>query len=142
MEQRFNALGNGLDLQLLRNFCEQEGEAVSYQKGEMLVGEGKPSQWFGFVTEGCFKYTVKGISDQREHITWFSFKDEFAGDYPSCLRARYFDLHRATPRERYDLLLSRCPGIVEHLPLSAIASFLNITPKTISMIRRSITFGK
>ena len=30
MEQRFNALGNGLDLQLLRNFCEQEGEAVSY----------------------------------------------------------------------------------------------------------------
>ena len=192
MEQRFNALGNGLDLQLLRNFCEQEGEAVSYQKGELLVGEGKPSQWFGFVTEGCFKYTVKGISDQREHITWFSFKDEFAGDYPSCLdgspalttieamvpsrmlrvggeqvmqlfrqdmqtmelrtsigehllnqaRARYFDLHRATPRERYDLLLSRCPGIVEHLPLSAIASFLNITPKTISMIRRSITFGK
>ena len=57
-------------------------------------------------------------------------------------RARYLDLHRTTPRERYDMLLHRCPGIVEHLPLHAIASFLNITPKTISMIRRDITFGQ
>ena len=52
------------------------------------------------------------------------------------------DLHRTTPRERYDLLMQRCPGIVNELPLNAIASFLNITPKTISMLRRDITFGK
>ena len=60
----------------------------------------------------------------------------------SQARARYLDFHRTTPRERYDLLMRRCPGIVEHLPLNAIASFLNITPKTISMIRRDITFGQ
>ena len=30
-------------------------------------------------------------------------------------RACYLDLHRATARERYELLLRRCPGIVEHL---------------------------
>ncbi|MBO4564533.1 MAG: Crp/Fnr family transcriptional regulator, partial [Bacteroidaceae bacterium] len=57
-------------------------------------------------------------------------------------RSRYLDLHCATPRERYDLLMRRCPGIVNELPLNAIASFLNITPKTISMLRRDITFGK
>ena len=55
---------------------------------------------------------------------------------------RYLDLHCATPRERYDLLMQRCPGIVNELPLNAIASFLNITPKTISMLRRDITYGK
>ena len=44
--------------------------------------------------------------------------------------------------ERYELLLQRCPGIVEHLDLQDIASFLNVTPKTISMIRKDITFGK
>ena len=44
--------------------------------------------------------------------------------------------------ERYELLLQRCPGIVEHLALQDIASFLNVTPKTISMIRKDITFGK
>ena len=60
----------------------------------------------------------------------------------SQARARYTDLHRATARERYELLLQRCPGIVEHLALQDIASFLNVTPKTISMIRKDITFGK
>lgn len=55
-------------------------------------------------------------------------------------RARYLDFHRATPRERYDLLLHRCPGIVEHLPLHAIASFLNLTPQQLSRIRRAVTF--
>jgi CRP-like cAMP-binding protein len=57
-------------------------------------------------------------------------------------RSRYLDLHCTTARERYDLLMQRCPGIVEHLNLQDIASFLNVTPKTISKIRKEITFGK
>jgi CRP-like cAMP-binding protein len=188
MEQKFGI--NTLDVQQLRTFCEQEGEFVIYQKGERLVDEGKPSRWFGFVMKGCFKYVTQGISDGKEHITWFSFEGEFVGDYPSCIegspsqttieammpchvfrisseqmkhlfnqttetmelrsiigehllcqaRAHYLDFHRATPRERYDLLLRRCPGIVEHLPLHAIASFLNLTPQQLSRIRRAVTF--
>jgi hypothetical protein len=59
----------------------------------------------------------------------------------SQARARYTDLHRATPLERYELLLKRCPGIVEFLDLQDIASFLNIHPNTVSKIRRDITFG-
>lgn len=188
MEQKFGI--NSIDLQLLRDYCEREGERVTYEKGELMEREGEAAQWFGFVTDGCFKYVAQGVSDIREHITWFSFAGEYAGDYPACLdgspsmttieamapsqvlrvsgaqlirffrqsieamelravigehllrqaRARYLDFHRTTPRERYELLMRRCPGIVEHLPLNAIASFLNITPKTISMIRRDITF--
>jgi len=190
MEHKFNS--ESLDLQLLREFCEQEGEEVCYRKGERMECEGEPAHWFGFVTEGCFKYTARGISDGKEHITWFSFSDEFAGDYPACLyghpslttieamvdsrihrvsceqlmawfneskehlelrclisnhllsqaRDHYLDFFRATPRERYELLMRRCPGIVQHLTLQDIASFLNVTPKTISMIRRDITFGQ
>jgi len=117
---------------------------------------------------------LENLRDNKEHITWFSFEGEFAGDYPACLdggpaqttieamvptriirvsgeqlmdffrqdaekmelrsiiaehllsqaRARYTDLHRATPLERYELLLRRCLGIARHLPLNAIASFL------------------
>ncbi len=188
MEQKFGI--NSIDLQELYDFCKREGETVSYQKGERMECEGEPSRWFGFVTKGCFKYVTQGISDDKEHITWFSFEGEYVGDYPSCLngapsqtaieammpssvlrvsgeqlmqlfsqntrtmelrsiigehllsqaRARYLDFHRATPRERYDLLLHRCPGIVEHLPLHAIASFLNLTPQQLSRIRRVVTF--
>ena len=53
----------------------------------------------------------------------------------------YIDLHRATARERYELLLQRCPGIVEHLALQDLASFLCITPQMLSKIRKEISFG-
>ena len=190
MEQRFS--NNSLDLQVLRDFCEREGEAVSYRKGDQMEREGDPARWFGYVTDGCFKYVNHGVSDDKEHITWFSFAGEFVVDYPTFLydrpsqttivammpsrifrvtgeqmrqffdqskdtmklraiiaehildqfRSRYLDLHCTTPRERYDLLMQRCPGIVEHLDLQDIDSFLNVTPKTISKIRKDITFGK
>ena len=190
MEQKFGK--NSIDIKVLREFCEREGEAVSYRKGDQMEREGDPSRWFGYVTDGCFKYVTHGISDDREHITWFSFAGEFVTDYPNCLfglpaqttieammpsrvlrvtgeqmlqmfrqnmqtmelrsvvgelilrqhRACYLDLHRATARERYELLLRRCPGIVHHLALQDLASFLNVTPKTISKIRKEITFGK
>ena len=190
MEQRFS--NNSLDLETLREFCMREGEAVTYHKGDQLEREGDPARWLAFVESGCFKYVTHGISDDREHITWFSFEGEFVVDYPTFLysrparttivammpsrvirvtgeqmrqyfdqsketmelraiiaehvlsqfHSRYLDLHRTTARERYGLLIQRCPGIVEHLDLQDIASFLNVTPQTISKIRKEITFGK
>ena len=83
MEQKFGI--NSIAIKALREFCEREGKEVTYRKGEQLEREGDPARWFGFVTEGCFKYVTHGISDDREHITWFSFEGEFAGDYPACL---------------------------------------------------------
>ena len=190
MEQKFS--NNSLDLETLREFCKREGEAVTYRKGDQLEREGDPARWLAFVESGCFKYVNHGISDDREHITWFSFEGEFVVDYPTFLygrlsqttivammpsrvlrvtgeqmkqffsqsietmelraviaehilfqfRSRYLDLHCTTSRDRSDLLLQRCSGIVEHLDLQDIASFLNVTPKTISKIRKEITFGK
>ena len=188
MEQKFS--NNSLDLETLREFCKREGEAVTYRKGDQLEREGDPARWLALVESGCFKYVTHGISDDREHITWFSFEGEFVVDYPTFLyarpsqttivammpsrvirvtgeqlehyfdqsketmklraiiaehilfqfRSRYLDLHCTTARERYDLLMQRCLGIVEHLDLQDIASFLNVHPNTISKIRREITF--
>ena len=171
MEQKFGK--NSIDIEALREFSEREGKEVTYRKGDQMEREGDPARWFGFVTEGCFKYVTYGISDDKEHITWFSFEGEFAGDYPNCLdgrpsqttikamiaekmelrsiiaehllsqaRACYIDLHRATARERYELLLQRCPGIVEHLALQDLASFLCITPQQLSRIRKAVTFSE
>ncbi len=56
------------------------------------------------------------------------------------VECRNLNHYRATARERYELLLRRCPGIVEHLPLNAIASFLCVTPQMLSKIRKDITF--
>ncbi|MBQ9648888.1 MAG: hypothetical protein IJV25_00570 [Prevotella sp.] len=45
-----------------------------------------------------------------------------------------------TSGQDIDLLMQRCPGIVDLLDLQDIASFLNVHPNTISKIRRDITF--
>ena len=190
MEHKFRKSDNGIDLQALLDFCKKEGKMVEYRKGEQLEREGDPARWFGFVESGCFKYITRGISDERDHLTWFSFEGEFVADYPCVLsgqtsqatieammpcrvwrvsgeellgffrrsiknmelraaigehmlnqfKARYQDFHRATPHERYIQLLRRCPGIVEHLPLNAIASFLNVTPQMLSRIRKDLLF--
>jgi len=60
------------DYKMLREFCEQKGELVTYRKGDQLEREGDPARWFGFVAEGCFKYVTHGISDDKEHITFES----------------------------------------------------------------------
>ena len=190
MEQKYG--NNSIDLQTLQEFCRREGEMVVYHKGDQLEREGDPARWLAFVESGCFKYVTHGLSDDKAHITWFSFEGEFVVDYPTFLygrpsqttieammpsrvirvtgqqleqffdqsketmklraiiaehilfqfRSRYLDLHCTTARERYDLLMQRCPGIAEHLDLQDIASFLNVTPQTISKIRKEITFGK
>ena len=64
MEQKFGK--NSIDIEALREFCEREGKMVEYRKGEQLEREGDPARWFGFVTEGCFKYVTHGISDDEE----------------------------------------------------------------------------
>lgn len=86
MEQKFN--NNRLDLQILREFCEREGKKIAYRKGDQLEREGDPARWFAFVTEGCFKYVKYGMSDDKAHITWFSFEGEFVCDYPTFLYGR------------------------------------------------------
>ena len=55
--------------------------------------------------------------------------------------SQYLDTYRMTTRERYKRLLLRCPEIVQSINLKDIASYLKVTPTTISNIRREITFG-
>lgn len=57
------------------------------------------------------------------------------------LYAQYLDTYRMTTRERYHRLFERCPEIVQNISLKDIASYLKVTPTTISNIRREITFG-
>ena len=63
MEQKFGK--NSIDIEALREFCEREGKEVTYRKGDQLEREGDPARWFGFVTEGCFKYVTYGISNDK-----------------------------------------------------------------------------
>ena len=78
MEQKFGK--NSIDIKVLREFCEREGKMVEYRKGEQLEREGDPARWFGFVAEWGVSYVTDAISDDTEHITWFSFEGELPGE--------------------------------------------------------------
>ena len=126
MEQKFgknSILGRAkrpsrADIEVLREFCEREGKEATYRKGEQLV---------------------KRFSQDKKSM---DLRCLIAEHLLSQARARYTDLHRATARERYELLLQRCPGIVEHLALQDLASFLCITPQQLSRIRKAVTFSE
>jgi len=49
---------------------------------------------------------------------------------------RLLSFYIDSPEERYTGLIERCPGLKEVIPLREIASFLGVTPETISRIRR------
>lgn len=51
---------------------------------------------------------------------------------------RLLDMHCKTTEELYLDLLNRCPNIQEYIALKEIASFLQVTPETISRIRRKL----
>lgn len=51
------------------------------------------------------------------------------------VQQRFDELHFATAQERYKMLLQTHPAILQRVPLGMIASYLGITPETLSRIR-------
>ena len=82
---------------------------------------------------------LKGLFETDKHImdnTSDIYKHLFLQIY-----FQYLDSYRLTVKERYTQLLRRCPQIVQQINLKDIASFLRVTPTTISKIRKEITFS-
>ena len=88
MEEKYQSTEHSIELGRLYEFIRQHGKAVDYRRGERLETEGEPARWLAFVERGQFKYVVRGISDGREHNTWFSLKGELVGAYPDMLDGR------------------------------------------------------
>lgn len=53
---------------------------------------------------------------------------------------RMLQLYCDTPEQRYLTLMQRCPDLKEKVPLREIASFLGVTPETVSHIRRKLLY--
>jgi CRP-like cAMP-binding protein len=56
------------------------------------------------------------------------------------LEHRYFQLQRDSAKTRYQTLLVKQPEYIQHIPLQFLASYLGITQRHLSRIRREISF--
>lgn len=70
------------------------------------------------------------------------FAREVAESLFKQIYLNHLDIYRLSSEEQYRSLLSRCPQIVQKISLKEIASYLGVTPTTISNIRRKITFER
>ncbi len=71
------------------------------------------------------------------HLTW-KFRCHFAEITRNDLFARLLVMHRGTPEERYRSLIGHVPNILHEVSLKEIASFLRMTPETLSRIRKKM----
>jgi CRP-like cAMP-binding protein len=55
------------------------------------------------------------------------------------MRSQEFQQNRLTPEEKYQKLLNTRPELLQHFPLKYIASYMGMTPETLSRIRKKIS---
>ena len=112
------------------------------EKGEMLLNEGQISRNMVFVGKGMMRqFYYKNGKDVTEH---FSYEGCILMCIESMLNSLIVSQIKAdswrfeTARERYNLLLHHHPEIVKRAPLSHIASYLLMTPETLSRVRSGV----
>lgn len=88
-----------------------------------------------------FQIQGKDLCPLLESANMGDLKQAISDHLFAQVYTQYLDSYRMTTRERYKRLLSRCPEIVRCISLKDIASYLKVTPTTISNIRCEITFS-
>ena len=79
MEQ-FNDYLDGIDLEILRRHCREEGGLCRFAKGEHFVRQGAICCSLGLVVKGYFKFTTLN-SNAEESVINFAFENEFVTDF-------------------------------------------------------------
>lgn len=102
--------------------------------------KGTPSE---FYIQAIRKTTVKYISKEKLQ-TLVNQDSESLKQYIHLLETlvtqqidREIDLLITSPVERLNRVLQRSPNLFQHIPLKYIASYLRMTPETLSRIRNS-----
>ena len=128
-------------------------EGKDYCTGFAFEGEfvaDYPNCLFGMISEvsimagtSCKVFQIQGkdLCSFLESANMRDLKQAISDHLFAQVYTQYLDSYRMTTRERYKRLLSRCPEIIQCISLKDIASYLKVTPTTISNIRREITFS-
>lgn len=107
-----------------------------------------------FISGGLSKENMQAITDAevlvvkkktvdewvQDHMNWTRFVKIIAEQEYLELETRFFQLQRDSAAQRYSTLLSNHPDYIQNIPLQYLASYLGITQRHLSRIRKEITF--
>ena len=137
-----------LSLQLLDNM-----EKFTFHKGDFLVQEGGRNSNFYIVSKGIWRGHY--LNDGVDVSVWFASKAKLEVLYAGSVELANFGrrlfeqqflgleswmITGGSPRakERYLTLLEENPELLQYVPLKHIASYLWITPQSLSRIRAEL----
>lgn len=127
-----------------KDFCTGfafEGEFVA-DYPNCLTGRKSELTIVAGTTCKIFQISGKELENLLDSLNTKGLKQAISDRLFAQVYAQYLDTYRMTTRERYKRLLIRCPELVQSINLKDIASYLKVTPTTISNIRREFTFGE
>lgn len=76
---------------------------------------------------------------ERTHVNWLRLLKLMAEQEYVKMEKRVFLLQRETAEKRYQDLLAHTPDYLEHIPLNHLASYLGITQRHLSRIRKAVS---
>ncbi|WP_412850895.1 Crp/Fnr family transcriptional regulator [Chryseobacterium sp. PMSZPI] len=76
----------------------------------------------------------------QDNINWTKFLKIIAEQEYLELENRFFQLQRDNAAQRYETLLKNHPDYIQNIPLQYLASYLGITQRHLSRIRKEISF--
>ena len=135
-----------LESGIIRKFYLNDGKEITtefYFKDDIALSfksyiSQKPSNEYLQVLEK----TVVMVTDyddvqklQKTHPQLIELELMFMQQYVIWLDERLFHFHTLDAKQKYELLVNKTPHIIQNIPLNYIASYLGVSPETISRIR-------
>ena len=133
----------------LRVWFNHDGKEISFQfffEGDVVFSvesfrKHVPSQFYIETITPCELMWI-GKSDLDKVIAENAFLSRYMMDWAVDRQAEFikhfFSFLKDTPQQRYENLLIQKPEIVKRIPLQYIASYLGITPVSLSRIRNKV----
>lgn len=129
----------------IRNWFYHNGKEISFQfffEGDVVYSsesfrKNTPS---AFSIETIEPVTLRWMNQKdmelvKQDLLLYNYMVEKASDKQAEFMRHFFSYLKNTPQERYEMLLNQHPEIIKRVPLQYIASYLGITPVSLSRIR-------
>jgi len=124
-----------------------------YSKGAIIVRQGQVCKSLNFVISGI--YRVYQIKDGKEITSYFNYnsRNQLVASFTSLLKGqpsteivecivllaieRIESLQYKSASERYEIFMKLYPDLLNMIPHHYIASYLGVTPESLSRIRKT-----
>ncbi len=125
------------DKELTTEFFFETDVAISFESYVMQTPSNEHIQAITDMSASVMDYTA--FQHAKAQYPQLAELDAMLGDYYAVwLEKRLFQFHTLSATERYQLLLTNQPELVQKVPLTFIASYLGISLETLSRIRARI----